>query len=95
MTITIEMLTDELERVAEIAGGEDIDDEADRALWARHWTLRGMIQAMPARTHLELRAKARALEIEAERDESFDCHVAGSARELARSLAADVLALTD
>ena len=58
MTITIEMLTDELESVAEIAGGEDIDDEADRALWARHWALRGMIQSMPARTHSELRAES-------------------------------------
>ena len=95
MTITIEMLTDELERVTEIVGGEDIDDEADRALWARHWALRGLIQAMPARTHSELRAKARVLEIEAERDEHFECHVAGSARELARSLAADVIALMD
>lgn len=94
MTITIEMLMDELERVEDIAGGE-VDDETDRALLERCWALRGLIQSMPARTHSELRAKARALEMEAERDSCFECHVPGSARELARSLAADVIALAE
>jgi len=61
----------------------------------RHWALREEICATPARSLSELYAKARALQIEAERDPEFECDALGSARDLARSITADVLALAN
>ena len=63
----------------------------DGRLYERNWALRALINATPARTISELRAKARALQIESARDEDFECHVPGSARELAKSLVEDIL----
>ena len=82
---TIEALTSELMAV----DGTHADD--DGRLYERHWALRALINATPARTFSEMMAKARALQIESARDEDFECHVPGSARELAKSLVEDIL----
>jgi hypothetical protein len=54
--------------------------------------LREAINAAPPSSHSELHAKERALEIEAARDKDFTNHGPGSVCELAKSLAAAVLA---
>lgn len=58
----------------------------------RHWAIREAINALPARTLPELQAKARAAEIELERD-AADCEGPGSYIELTRSLGNDLKAL--
>jgi hypothetical protein len=84
---TIEALTSELTAVDRLhTDGPDCE-----RLYERHWALRALINASPARTISEMRAKARALQIECARDEDFECHVPGSARELAKSLVEDIL----
>ncbi len=84
---TLEALASELFAV----DGAHADD--DGRLYERNWALRALINTTPARTISELRAKARALQIEYGRDEDFECHVPGSARELAKSLVEDILML--
>lgn len=69
------------------------DDAVRESLNRRDWALRDMVAATPARTLADLRLKAGVVQREAERDKDFECHVDGSARDLARSLAADVLAI--
>jgi hypothetical protein len=68
------------------------DDAAREPLNKREWALRSMVSATPARTLADLRLKAGVFQKEAERDKDFECDVDGSARDLARSLAADLLA---
>ena len=70
-----------------------IDSDGYEDAIERHWTLREQIGATPARSLAELSLKAHALQVEAERDTSFENDGAGSARQLARSLANDVLRL--
>ena len=48
----------------------DGNDEEYQQAYDRHWAIREAINATPARTFCELRAKARAAEIELERDVS-------------------------
>ena len=83
---TIEALTSELIAV----DGTQVADD-DGRLYERNWALRALINATPARTISEMMAKARALQIKSARDEDFECHVPGSARELAKSLVEDIL----
>ena len=71
----------------------DGNDEEYQQAYKRHWAVREAINAAPARTFSELKAKARALQIEYGRDEDFECHVPGAARELAKSLVEDILML--
>jgi hypothetical protein len=58
----------------------------------RHWAIREAINATPARTLPELRAKSRAAEIALELDAEADCEGPGSFVELARSLISDLTA---
>ncbi len=92
---TLETLLDELERVdAELRRlAADAEDSVYIATYERHWALRGLINATPSRSLSDIRAKAAVLRMEAARDADFECDVSGSARELAKSLAADVVAL--
>ena len=60
--------------------------------YRRHWTLREAVNSVPARTLAGLQAKARAIEIELERD-AEDCFGPGSFLELSRSLARDLMAM--
>jgi hypothetical protein len=93
---TIEALVRELAHVdAEHARlhANTVDDAAIEPVYDRHWALRGLINATPARSLRELRAKERAQQIAAELDEDFACHGPGSARELAKALVADAIAL--
>lgn len=69
------------------------DDAVREPLNKRGFALRAMVAATPARTLVELRLKARVVQAEAARDKDFECHVDGSARDLSRSLAADLLAM--
>jgi hypothetical protein len=68
------------------------DDSEYLASHERHWTLREAINSVPARTFPELQAKARAAEIELERD-ADDCFGPGSFLELSRSLINDLKAM--
>lgn len=93
---TLEMLIDELERVdAEHAHlhASEVDDATIAPVDERHWALRALINTAPARSLSELRTKARAIQIAMALDSDFACHVPGSARELAKSLVADVLTM--
>ena len=67
------------------------NDEQYQQAYEHHWSVREAINATPARTLSELRAKARAAVIALDLDEDFECHVPGSARELAKSLVEDIL----
>jgi hypothetical protein len=58
----------------------------------RHWAIREAINAAPVWTLPELQAKARACEIELERD-AADCEGLGSFLELSRSLINDLKAI--
>jgi hypothetical protein len=70
----------------------DGNDEEYQQAYARHWAIREAINAAPARTLSELKAKARAAEIELGRD-AADCEEAGSFLELSRSIIADLSAM--
>ena len=88
-------LVDELEIVAK--GFENTEetrlDEGGHAFgYHRHWTLREAINSVPARTLSGLKAKARAAEMELERD-AADCEGPGSFVELSRSLINDLNAM--
>ena len=73
----------------------DCNDEAKRSAVSEEiWSARALLARTPARTVVELRAKAAVLAVEAERDD-YECDAPGSARDLARSLTRDVLALAD
>jgi hypothetical protein len=56
----------------------------------RHWAIREVINATPARTLLELRAKARAAEIALDLDAEAECEGDGSFVELSKSLISDL-----
>ena len=71
--------------------GNEKDEEYQQA-YNRHWAIREAMNATPARTFSELKAKARAAEIELERD-AADCEGPGSFIELTRSLIADLKAM--
>jgi hypothetical protein len=74
----------------------DCNDEAKRtAVSEEIWSARALLARTPARTVVEIKAKASVLMIEAERDIFFECDPDGSARDLAMALARDVLALAD
>jgi hypothetical protein len=68
------------------------DDAEYLASIERRWAILAAINAAPARTLRELRAKARAAEIELERD-AADCEGPGSFLELSRSIIADLKAM--
>ena len=70
----------------------DGSDEEYQQAYNRHWAVREAINVTPARIFSELRAKARAAEIELERD-AADCESPGSFIELTRSLIADLNAM--
>ena len=70
------------------------DDATLDALTEEIWSARATLARTPARTIAELRAKAAVLAVEAERDD-YECDAPGCARDLARSLTRDVLALAD
>lgn len=91
--MTIQGLVAELNAV-DAAFASTTDNASFEALYERHWALRGAINVTPARSLAELHAKARALQVEIFRDEEFTNHGSGSARELAKSLVADLLAIT-
>ncbi len=93
---TLEMLVAELERIdAEHhrLHADDVDDATIEPVYERHWALRALINATPARCPSGLRAKDRAAQIATALDPDFACHVPGSARELTKSLADDALAI--
>jgi hypothetical protein len=76
-TMFIELLKRDLEI-------DNLPDEIGDAELAeasnRQWFVSAQIDAMPARNHGDLTYKCRALQLRAERDPDFDCHVPGSAR---------------
>jgi hypothetical protein len=92
----IESLAAEHTLIAAKADGlpptSDGDEEA-RRLFRLLWSIRALIEDTPAMSLSELHAKTRIFEVEAARDPEFECHCAGSARGLARSIAADVARL--
>jgi hypothetical protein len=60
--------------------------------YERHWAIREVINATPARTLPELRAKARAAEIALDLDADAACECKGSFVELSKSLISDLKA---
>jgi uncharacterized protein involved in exopolysaccharide biosynthesis len=68
-------------------------EEQRRRLNDSLWAIRALIAATPSKTQAELQAKTRIFQVEAARDGEFECHVPGSARDLSRSVAADVMAM--
>jgi hypothetical protein len=86
--VVLEATARQLARLWEIDG----NDEEYQQAYNRHWAIREAINATPARTFPELKEKARAIEIELERD-AADCEGQGSFLELTRSLIADLKAI--
>jgi hypothetical protein len=84
----LEVADREIRRLHESVGGE----AEYLASCELHWAIREAINGVPARTLSELKAKARAAEIELERD-AADCEGAGSFLELSRSIVADLKAM--
>lgn len=72
---------------------DEAGDDVIERLNDIQWTIRGQINAMPARTTLDFRLKVLVFKKEAERDTEFGCNGLGSARELAKSLIDDALAM--
>lgn len=60
----------------------------------QQWAIRALISATPSKSQSELHAKTRVFQVEAARDADFECDVPGSARDLSRSIAVDVMAMT-
>jgi hypothetical protein len=79
-------------KIAELRETPEGDEEGKR-LNARSWAIRALISATPSKSQAELYAKTRIFQVEVARDSDFECHVAGSARDLSRSIAADVTAM--
>jgi hypothetical protein len=90
---TLEILIADLEiaalEVSRLQKVEEGDDAEYLASCDRRWAILEAINATPARTLPELKAKARAAEIELERD-AADCEGPGSFIEMTRSLIADL-----
>ncbi len=84
----LEMVDIETTRLHKAEG----DDAEYLASSERHWAIREAINATPALTLSELKAKARAAEIELERD-AADCEGPGSFLELSRSIINDLKAM--
>lgn len=82
-------LTGEIARLPQTAAG----DEDAKHLNDRQWEIRALIAATLSYSQSELNAKARIFQAEAARDADFECDCPGSARALARSIAADVMSL--
>ncbi len=89
---TLEVLIAALEATGVELSCSSTDEKKYQQAYERHWSIREAINATPARTLSELKAKARAAEIELERD-AADCEGAGSFVWLSRALIADVLAM--
>ena len=95
---TIEMLVGVLEttdrdlRRLWAMDGNEKDEEYQQA-YNRHWAIREAMNATPARTFSELKAKACAAEIAFNLDAEAECDCAGSFVELSRSLLADLKAM--
>jgi|GEM_PF-4994762 len=89
----IESLLSELEIVhaTRVAQTHIDDEQIDQQLYERHWALREKIDAFPASTISELAAKARAAQIELERDPDAECCGPGSYVGLTRSILNDIL----
>jgi len=71
----------------------DSDEISDHLNDCR-WELRARIAEMQSKSWADIAIKSSIFEAEATRDGEFECHAPGSARDLARSIAADVLALS-
>lgn len=78
----------ELDSLPDPAGDEELSEIRDH-----QWAVAAQIDTTLARNLGELSYKNRAMQLMAERDKEFDCHVPGSARSLALSIAADVIRL--
>lgn len=92
----IEYLAAEHDRIAAKMDALPMTDECEEEFERLNkltWAIRAIIAATPSKSQSELHAKTHIFEVEAARDPDFECHVAGSARDLARSIAADVMAL--
>jgi hypothetical protein len=70
------------------------DDECYR-FNGRMWSIRALIASTSATSLSELQAKMRILQVAVELDPKFECDAAGSARDLAKSIAADMLLLEE
>jgi len=77
-------------------------DDYDENLADRHWAIRAVIGLTPAETLADVRLKAEALRVELERTKGSDGETNGwessgngSARHLAESIVADLLALVE
>ncbi|RTL88107.1 MAG: hypothetical protein EKK29_05905 [Hyphomicrobiales bacterium] len=93
---TIEALATEHDRVTreiEKLPNTDAGDEERERLNNRLWSLRALMGATASKSKGELLALARILRDEYTRDANFECHVPGSARDLARALAEGVMAM--
>jgi hypothetical protein len=79
----------------EIAGlpQSEAGDEEHARRYARQWEIRALIAATPSKSQSDLHAKTRIFQVEAARDSEFECDCSGSARDLAKSIAADVMAM--
>jgi hypothetical protein len=73
----------------------DLCDTELCAVMDRHWSIRESINSTAANNQSEIVAKARALQLESQRDPDFGNEGPGSACELAKSLAEDVIRLLD
>ena len=78
----------ELDNLTDESGDDELSEIRDHP-----WAVAGQIDTTPARSLGELSYKNRAMQFMAERDREFDCHVPGSARGLAHSIADDVTRL--
>jgi hypothetical protein len=81
----------ELEDLHAIYLAELASDDEDPT-YDRHWQIRGLIEAIRAKTSAGLRIKARAVQMSLERDPGAECTSPGSFIELSKSLARDVIA---
>jgi hypothetical protein len=79
-------------KISELHNTDEGDKEAKR-LNNLLWSARSLIANSRAMSLSELQAKTRIFVKEAERDADFECDCSGSARDLALSIAIDVLAL--